>query len=121
MQTIIKQNIISLQSNGQHCLCTIWHPSSDTAGSGHLNTALVQTFCRLLEDVFSHRMFSSARQQRSDIVRSPRREPTVLEQDDLHLRTSKRHGCNICTSFPRWGGGGGGNREVVFSALEALE
>lgn len=46
----------------------------------------------------------------------------MTEQDDLHLRTSERHGCNICTGFPGLlnSACSKGNHEVVFGALRAL-
>lgn len=93
MQTIVKQNIISLQSNGRHCLCTIWHPGSNTGWSGHLNAALAQVLFHLLEEYTSNGTFSSARQQQSAIVH--RKAPATPEQGNLHLRRSEKSQAHI--------------------------
>lgn len=88
MQTIVKQNIISLQSNGQHCLCTIWHPGSNTAWSGHLNAGPVQACLRGIHLVGRFPQQGSSRAP--FWILSPRRAPAVPEQGDFHPRRSNQ-------------------------------
>lgn len=83
MQTIVKQNIISLRSNGQHCLCTIWHSGLNRAWFGHLNVVPVLVLFHLLKGYLSNRMLSSARQQQGTDIPTPRRALAMPEQGDL--------------------------------------